>query len=193
MCPDFDKRSGARSGKTRSGKGSSGRGRPSASDEERKDRVIQTRVPKDLESTLKEAAEQKRMTVSHLIRNVLEDTFNLVDGGAVTLEDGNHLVDGIVADSSALVEHVTRDAKRLAATARGENVGKPLTPARQGGELASDLLDSVDAWQDVIVNKPGQCIECGKALARGERAFRGLTTLAEVPSVWLCGDCIGRL
>ena len=179
MCPDFDKRSGARSGKTRSGKGSSGRGRPSASDEERKDRVIQTRLPKDLESTLKEAAEQKRMTVSHLIRNVLEDTFNLVDG--------------IVADSSALVEHVTRDAKRLAATARGENVGKPLTPARQGGELASDLLDSVDAWQDVIVNKPGQCIECGKALARGERAFRGLTTLAEVPSVWLCGDCIGRL
>ncbi len=179
MCPDFDKRSDKSSGKGRSGRASSGRGRPSASDEERKDRVIQTRVPKDLESTLKEAAEQKRMTVSHLIRNVLEDTFNLVDG--------------IVADSSALVEHVTRDAKRLAATARGETVGKPLTPARQGGELASELLDSVDAWQDVIVNKPGQCIECGKALCRGERAFRGLTTLAEVPSVWLCGDCIGKL
>jgi hypothetical protein len=170
MCPDFDKRSGKRSDKV--ARGSNGRGRPSASDEERKDRVIQTRVPKDLESTLKEAAEQKRMTVSHLIRNVLEDTFNLVDG--------------IVADSSALVEHVTRDAKRLAATARGENAGKPLTPA-------SELLDSVDAWQDVIVNKPGQCIECGKALARGEQAFRGLTTLAEVPSVWLCGDCIGKL
>jgi hypothetical protein len=136
-------------------------------------------VPKDLESTLKEAAEQKRMTVSHLIRNVLEDTFNLVDG--------------IVADSSALVEHVTRDARRLAATARGEAPGRTLTPAKEGGALAGQLLDSVDAWQDVIVNKPGQCIECGKALVRGERAFRGLTTVADVPAVWLCGDCISKL
>lgn len=155
------------------------RGRRPAAEEERKDRVIQTRVPKDLESTLKEAAEQKRMTVSHLIRNVLEDTFNLVDG--------------IVADSSALVEHVTRDARRLAATARGESLGKPLTPAKQGGTLASQLLDNVDAWQDVIVNKPGQCIECGKDLNRGERAFRGLTTAPEIPVVWLCSDCIATL
>lgn len=157
----------------------SGRGRRPAAEEERKDRVIQTRVPKDLESTLKEAAEQKRMTVSHLIRNVLEDTFNLVDG--------------IVADSSALVEHVTRDAKRLAATARGESQAKPLTPANDGGDLARQLLESVDAWQDVIVNKPGQCIECGKALGRGDRAFRGLTQLPDIPSVWLCQDCIGKL
>ncbi|MEE4250453.1 MAG: hypothetical protein V2I38_07675 [Alcanivoracaceae bacterium] len=155
------------------------RGRRPAAEDERKDRVIQTRVPKDLESTLKEAAEQKRMTVSHLIRNVLEDTFNLVDG--------------IVADSSALVEHVTRDARRLAATARGEASDKPLTPAKQGGTLASQLLDSVDAWQDVIVNKPDQCIECGKELARGERAFRGLTTAPGIPAVWLCSHCISTL
>jgi hypothetical protein len=155
------------------------RGRRPAAEEERKDRVIQTRVPKDLESTLKEAAEQKRMTVSHLIRNVLEDTFNLVDG--------------IVADSSALVEHVTRDARRLAATARGDNPAKPLTPAKQGGVVAGELLDSVDAWQDVIVNKPGQCVECGKGLPRGERAFRGLTTAPEMPVVWLCSHCISTL
>jgi hypothetical protein len=155
------------------------RGRRPAAEEERKDRVIQTRVPKDLESTLKEAAEQKRMTVSHLIRNVLEDTFNLVDG--------------IVADSSALVEHVTRDAKRLAATARGDTSGKVLPPANQGGNLAQALLDSVDAWQDVIVNKPGHCVECGKALARGDRAYRGLTRSAETPAIWLCPDCIGKL
>lgn len=156
-----------------------GRGRRPAPEEERKDRVIQTRVPKDLESTLKEAAEQKRMTVSHLIRNVLEDTFNLVDG--------------IVADSSALVENVTRDARRLAATARGELPTRPLTPAKEGGELAGQLLDSVDAWQDVVVNRPGQCIECGKALARGERAFRGLTTATDTPVVWLCAGCITTL
>ena len=72
------------------------RGRRPAAAEERKDRVIQARVPEDLETTLKEAAEKRRMSVSHLIRNVLEDTFTLVDN--------------IVADSSALVEQVSRDA-----------------------------------------------------------------------------------
>jgi hypothetical protein len=162
-------------------KNGTGRGRRPTAEQERKDRIIQTRVPKDLESTLKEAAEQKRMTVSHLIRNVLEDTFNLVDG--------------IVANSSALVEHVTRDAQRLAASARGDSQpsGSTLTPAQQGGTLAAQLLEQVDAWQDVIVNKPGQCIECGAELKRGERAFRGLTSVTEIPAVWLCQGCINNL
>lgn len=160
-------------------KSSAGRGRRPAAEQERKDRIIQTRVPKDLESTLKEAAEQKRMTVSHLIRNVLEDTFNLVDG--------------IVANSSALVEHVTRDAQRIAASARGDNQPAALTPAQQGGALAGQLLEQVDAWQDVIVNKPSQCIECGADLKRGDRAFRGLTNVAEMPAVWLCQGCINNL
>ena len=157
------------------------RGRRPAPEDARKDRVIQTRVPKDLESTLKEAAEQKRMTVSHLIRNVLEDTFNLVDG--------------IVADSSALVEHVTRDARRLAASARGDATSPTSRDAPHSSREL--LLNSVDAWQDVIVNKPGQCVECDKALVRGERAFRGLislpTSVTESSAVWVCADCISNL
>ena len=109
------------------------RGRRPAAAEERKDRVIQARVPEDLETTLKEAAEKRRMSVSHLIRNVLEDTFTLVDN--------------IVADSSALVEQVSRDAKRVAASVRGDGESSQAN--------TQQLLDSVDAWQDVIVNKPG--------------------------------------
>ena len=50
-------------------------------EERRKDRLIQTRVPRDLESTLKREARRRRLTVSHLIRNVLEDAFQLVDIG----------------------------------------------------------------------------------------------------------------
>lgn len=148
------------------------RGRRPSPDEERKDRVIQARVPEDLETTLKQAADKQRMSVSHLIRNVLEDTFTLVDN--------------IVADSSALVEQVGRDARRVAASARGDmDLNDQKT--RQA------LLDSVDAWQDVVVNKPGKCIECGTELKRGQRAYRGLSTLADMPPVWLCGDCIESL
>src|SRR5690606_29964492 len=82
------------------------RGRRPAPDNERKDRVIQTRVPRDLEDTLRNAAGRQRVSVSHLIRHVLEDTFQLVDN--------------IVADSASLMGNVSRDARRLAATARGQ-------------------------------------------------------------------------
>ena len=148
------------------------RGRRPSHEQVRKDRIIQTRVPKELESTLKEAAEQKRMTVSHLIRNVLEDTFNLVDG--------------IVADSSALVEHVTRDARRLAASARGEAAAERL---RGEPPIA---FDEVDAWQEVIVNRPGQCHQCQATLPRGEHAWRGLAGAQQSP-LWLCRSCLQQL
>ncbi|MEE2729413.1 MAG: hypothetical protein VYA55_01270 [Pseudomonadota bacterium] len=149
------------------------RGRKPAAAEERKDRVIQARVPEDLEATLKQAAEKRRMSVSHLIRNVLEDTFTLVDN--------------IVADSSALVEQVSRDAKRVAASVRGE--GELCKPSAQA------LLEAVEAWQDVIVNKPGHCVECNKPLQRGQRAYRGLSPLQkpDTPAVWLCSDCLEQL
>lgn len=82
-------------------------------DRPRKDRLIQTRVPQDLESTLKDEARRRRLSVSHLIRNVLEDTFSLVDN--VVSE-----VDRVVHDSVEVAHAFKRDAKRLAATARGE-------------------------------------------------------------------------
>lgn len=148
------------------------RGRRPCAEDERKDRVIQARVPEDLETTLKEAAEKRRMSVSHLIRNVLEDTFTLVDN--------------IVADSSALVEQVSRDARRVAASVRGD--------AEQGKPVPKEtLLESIDAWQDVIVNKPGKCIECETELKRGQRAYRGLSQLNGSVPVWLCADCIHKL
>src|SRR4051794_40395478 len=82
-------------------------------DRQRKDRLIQTRVPQNLESTLKDEARRRRLSVSHLIRNVLEDTFNLVDN--VVTE-----VDRVVTDSVEMAQTFKRDAARLAATARGE-------------------------------------------------------------------------
>lgn len=148
------------------------RGRRPAPDDERKDRVIQARVPEDLETTLKQAAEKRRMSVSHLIRNILEDTFTLVDN--------------IVADSSALVEQVSRDARRVAASVRGE--GEPAHPPSKEA-----LLESIDAWQDVIVNKPGHCLHCSLPLKRGQRAYRGISQVEGDAPAWLCSQCIEQL
>lgn len=82
------------------------RGRKPLPKAERKDRLIQTRVPSDLDDTLREAAREKRVTVSQLIRNVLEDTF--------------HLVDDVVAGATQLGLRVKRDARRIAESAQGK-------------------------------------------------------------------------
>ena len=75
--------------------------------------------------------------------------------------------------------------RRVAATVRGECETKPVPK--------DTLLESVDAWQDVIVNKPGHCIQCNAELRRGQRAYRGLSQIAGAPPAWLCTNCIDQL
>jgi hypothetical protein len=102
-----------------------------SNDRQRKDRLIQTRVPQNLESTLKDEARKRRLSVSHLIRNVLEDTFHLVDN--VVTE-----VDRVVSDSVGMAQTLRRDAQRLAATARGH------TSHRRDSEVSDDEPDEPD-------------------------------------------------
>jgi hypothetical protein len=85
---------------------------PNKPADERKDYLIQARVPRDLDEVLKQDAKRRRLSVSHLIRNVLQDTYELVDG---VIGD----VDQIVQDSVKLSGRVTRDAKQIARSAAG--------------------------------------------------------------------------
>jgi hypothetical protein len=185
-----------------------------SNDRQRKDRLIQTRVPQNLESTLKDEARKRRLSVSHLIRNVLEDTFNLVDN--VVTE-----VDRVVADSVGMAQTLKRDAQRLAATARGQiahrnaaSEGKSEAPAASPSEppavsgapaasseapAAEDAvgaspaaLANVYGFQDLVLNRPAICASCGIAIARGMHAFLGMTD-APGPRIWVCQDCVDAL
>ena len=143
----------------------------------RKDRLIQTRVPQDLETTLKQEAHRRRLSVSHLIRNVLEDTFHLVDG--VVTE-----VDHIVSESASLAKHVRRTAQRLASPGRGA----------QASSAASDTdLSHVYAWNEVVLNQRASCSSCDVEIQRGERGFAGLSDRPDLPRKWLCRRCAGDL
>ncbi|MET0286935.1 MAG: hypothetical protein ABW352_20805 [Polyangiales bacterium] len=173
-------------------------------DRPRKDRLIQTRVPQDLESTLKDEARKRRLSVSHLIRNVLEDTFSLVDN--VVSE-----VDRVVTDSVEMVATVKRDAARLAATARGhtshreprrrpesdepidvEGVPAPSEPEPmpEPAPLAIGPLADVYGFQELVLNRPASCANCGTQIQRGARAYLGMTDRPELPRVWVCQDCL---
>ena len=152
------------------------------SDEEqppRKDRLIQTRVPRQLESTLKQEARRQRLTVSHLIRNMLEESFQLVDG---VVADANK----IVSDSVNLARTVGRGAVRVAAASRNEAL--PENPDPDG-----DDLDHVYAWNEVVLHKAASCSRCGAEIARGETGYAGLSDAPGRPRAWLCAGCIEGL
>ncbi|HEX5656936.1 MAG TPA: hypothetical protein VFX59_07060 [Polyangiales bacterium] len=171
-------------------------------DRPRKDRLIQTRVPQDLESTLKDEARKRRLSVSHLIRNVLEDTFSLVDN--VVSE-----VDRVVTDSVEMVATVKRDAARLAATARGHTSHRE--PRRREAEvidvegseipepavpkppLASGPLADVYGFQELVLNRAASCANCATEIPRGSRAYLGMTDRPELPRVWVCQDCLDTI
>ena len=142
-------------------------------DADRKDRLVQTRVPRGLESTLKREARRRRLTVSHLIRNILEDALQLVDDVVAN-------VDEIVTDSVEIARRVKRDARRVADAVR---------VAAVDGERSPDPLEHVYGWSRVVVNRAVTCSRCGTGIARGAEGWAGLSDDPAPPRAWLCTPC----
>jgi len=154
---------------------------------ERKDRLIQTRVPEKLEATLKQEAHKRRTTVSQMIRNILEDTFDLVDGVVAS-------VDAIVSDSVELAQKVGRDVRRMS-----ESKGRASAPCQAPFPDAGPRLAGVHAWQAVVLNRPVACAKCGVVLPRGLEAYRGVGNDRGVgddpaqPESWVCAATVQAL
>jgi hypothetical protein len=177
---------------------------------ELKDRLIQTRVPQGLESTLKEEAEKRRLSVSHLIRNVLEDAFHLV--GDVVSSAGR-----IAEDSVELAGQVAEEANRIAKTVReaADEVRAPAgtaaseraearpQPQADGADADKSNLraratarrravpEDVLGWQALVIHRPSNCFSCGRDLERGDAAHLAFTS-APQPPLWLCPDCFAK-
>jgi hypothetical protein len=173
----------------------------------RKDRLVQARVPKDLEQTLKAEARRRRLSLSQLVRNVLEDAFELVDG---VVSD----VDQIVSDSFTLARNVSRGAQRLADPERrlagespdgeapaardelDEEGGDPGTITDEGQPVApsTDLdLSHVYGWNELVLHRAARCAQCGMAIDRGQRGFASLSDRPDAERAWLCPRCVESL
>ncbi len=148
---------------------------------DRKDRLIQTRVPEKLETTLKDEARRRRTTVSQTIRNILEDTFDLVDGVVAN-------VDQIVSDSVELAQQVGRDARRI--RQRGQAAARD---CRDPLPDAEERLSPVEAWNEIVLNRSVSCSKCGAKLPRGRKAYMGLSGDPTGPRVWLCASAVETL
>jgi len=152
---------------------------------ERKDRLIQTRVPEKLETTLKDEARRQRTTVSQMIRNILEDTFDLVDGVVAN-------VDQIVTDSVELAHKVGRDARKIGQLGQ-EALHDLVAPCREALPDAEERLSHVQAWNEVVLNQDIACTKCGAELPRGHRAYTGLSDHPDKPRAWVCARAVASL
>jgi hypothetical protein len=133
-----------------------------------KDRVLQARIPEQLDEELRDRAEQLGLSVSTIVRNVLLHTFELVEGVVTDSAQVGRALQGREAPS-----HTT--ALELSA---------PDT-ARPKDEIA------VVGWQEAILNLNGICDKCNAILPMGERAAVGVP--AQARPILLCLECLEAL
>src|SRR5215208_2796505 len=134
------------------------------SDRERNERVIHTRVPERLEAELKGRAEALGVSVSNLVRNVLNNAFGLV-------------------------EDIIGDSARVAMSARAGLRTTAVAPAGQG---PSSSGDDVIGWQDMVMNKNAVCERCNAMLPRGADAAIAIVE-GSGPRPIVCPGCLEEI
>lgn len=129
--------------------------------EAKKERVLHTRIPAVLEAELKAAARSLRVPVSNLVRTILEDAVTIADRASERVEDR---------------------LSRAAETVHDQR-------GRLKDKIKRDPLESVVAYQPVVMAKGSECAVCGAALSAGDDAGLAVTTIPGVPR-FVCTGCM---
>jgi hypothetical protein len=136
--------------------------------DEKKEKVLHTRIPESLDEEIREHAANLGISVSNLVRNVLQNTVGLVGD--------------IVADTA-----------HLARTARGHRddpaevlATESAPPAQRPGAV------SVIGWQDVTLNINALCEACNGILPKGSRAGIAITD-GPGPRTFRCPSCLEEI
>jgi hypothetical protein len=133
-------------------------------DDDRKERVLHTRVPEKLENELKERAVELGVSVSNLVRNVLTHAF------------------GLAGD-------VVADGARVARAAAGQPAPASAASRATGAASSSDVI----GWQQLVLQKNAVCSECNDILPRGRDAAIAITEGGAGPRAILCLRCLEEL
>ncbi len=138
----------------------------------KKEKVLHTRISESLDGEIRDHASQLGVSVSNLVRNVLQNTFGLVGD--------------IVADSS----NIAASAKGSQQPASGETptVGwvSPATGPAPGPPTAAPLILG---WQEALLAINGVCDHCNTILPKGTRAAIALYEGAG-PRTFRCLTCV---
>ncbi|MCP3985855.1 MAG: hypothetical protein GY723_15845 [bacterium] len=168
----------------------------------RKERILHTRISEQLSEDIRAIADDLRVPVSNLVRNVLEEAFSAAE--RVTGDVGD-LLDEVLGEADRAAERIHRfrenngpreerfretmerasdqvgraadrfadTVDRLAQKARERSAAKE--PEGSPGEEPSGLgFDDVVAWQPVVLNEAQTCAASGETIRSGEDAYMGI-------------------
>jgi hypothetical protein len=161
----------------------------------RKERVLHTRISEPLAEEIRRMAEDLRLPVSNLVRNVLEEAFSVVE--AVTDNVGD-LIDDVADEAERARGRIRsrrqrgRHPHRRHRHARGRPGALDEEPASgfsRGAPPEREPFPDVVGWQPLILNQPQSCADCEEPIERSERGFAGMTAAGRA-EVYLCRDCM---
>ena len=148
----------------------------------RKERVLHTRISEQLAEDIRRMAEDLRVPVSNLVRNVLEEAFDVVESVSDNVGD---LVEEVVEEAERARDRI-RARRRRGYGSRG----RPFA-AGEGADPAAERPAHPDVvgWQPLIFNQLRRCSDCDAEIGVGERGFAGVGASGLSPHA-LCGDCM---
>lgn len=132
--------------------------------DEKKERILHTRVPDSLDRHLKRRARSLGMSVSTVVRHVLLNTFGLV-------------------------EDIVTDSANLALAIGGE---EPLPPRPERPAPPVEVDDQVLGWQEAVLARNAVCARCNEILPRGTRAAIGVHERPGARAI-VCLGCLAAL
>jgi hypothetical protein len=141
----------------------------SSSGNEKKEKVIHTRVPESLDDEIKRKATDLGLSVSNLVRNILQHTFGLVED---------------IVHDSAEVARSARGAK-ASFTAGGVHTKAPTQPS-------AAPPGTVVGWHLGLLNVNAVCDACNTILPKGSQAGIGIVD-GPGPIPFRCQSCLKEL
>ena len=159
----------------------------------RKERVLHTRISEELADDIRRIADDLRVPVSNIVRNVLEETFSVVE--RVT-DDVGDLLEEVVDEAEAARQRIRRRQRGQQRRRRSHerpSGGEAAAAREQVSEegAAAGAADDVMGWQPLVLHRPQLCLLCGASLERGEGAFVAVTERG-VGGKFACEACVQR-
>ncbi len=133
--------------------------------EERKDRLLQTRITPSLYEQVVDRAAALRIPVSNLIRIILEDSPRLVSD---VVDEGMNIAEALGSEDGARRQRQ-----------RGRAGSGPDAPGADEAPVG---------WQHIALGRRSACGECHKTLYPGEDAHMGLGADGR-PLLYACPEC----
>jgi hypothetical protein len=166
----------------------------------RKERVLHTRVSEQLSQDIRRLADDLRLPVSNLVRNVLEEVFAVVENVS---DDVGDFFEDVVEEAGGIRERIrkqqeaacesSREARKQQRRARRagskdydavDRSGQPPPPEASSAAPQDDVL----GWQPIVLNQSLQCGRCKRALGAGDNAIIGISATGARRQV-VCPGC----